>query len=762
MENYKKSQPSIKKNSTKKQSSSSPVMTMIENPLSNFTDEQWKELISNLGNNSKEKIIEIFDSLDDILRKYDPKNLIAILSGYGLTVGEGDDGVPSKESSGELTQAHVELIQALMLQIPENEFGGYPVTPDVVQKVWEQLIEISRAYKFSRLNVEQLESTKTDMATNLVQEWFRSHTQMVRNWGFHSQVVTISKEIFSHFDELIHYRLGFSASNAIDVFKLLIDLVEDRLSERLKILSELWSVKKPYDMLVKYHELIGQGKAEADRYAENFDISKIPHKNLFSMLLSHYDLRMPDIYFVDSGEIALQLNLEKNIIDNVLSHFSYTFGELSNEKKEFFFLDNPVWKKPIISLEEGYYCPMPQLFFSFVLNTLGEIVEEIDKNALHTRQADYLEAKIEEIVKRKFPESQVVSSVKWSLDGIQYETDLIAFIDSHAIIIEAKARKISRPALRGAPDRIKRHLEEILIKPSKQSYRLEQRLQDLRVQDSSNDSLLAKLPVDIHSINKVLRVSVSLEDFATLQVNLKIFDDTGWIPQDFVSCPTMNIADFEILFDFLEHPVQIIHYLQRRTELEGKFTFGCERDYMGLYIDTLLNVGNMVSDNQAIIDISGMSEPLDKFYMSKDQGIAIDKPKPKISPFFKKIFSKLEERAVPQWTEIGCILNYFPPDDQNKLMKLIKDLSKKVNKTWQVEGHQNIAVYVPPESSEYALAVVLFKNENRNKRHEFVENASFLGLEPEHVRYCVVIAINIDNDEIPYQYIAVVEKGDIK
>ena len=758
MENYKKSQPSIKKNSAKKQSSSSPVMTMIENPLFNITDEQRNELISKLGKNSKEKIIEIFNSLDDILRKYDPITLIAILSSYGLTVGVGAAGVPSEESSGGLSQAHVEFIQALTLQIPENELGGTPPPPDIIQKVRDLLIEISRAFNFSRWNVEQLESTKTEMATNLVQEWFRSHTQMVRNWGFHSQVVIISKEIFVHFDELIQNRLGFSASNAIDVFKVLIDSVEVRLSERLNILRELKSVKKPYDMLVKYHELIGQGKAEADKYAENFDISKIPHENLFIMLLSHYDLGMPDIYFIDSSELVLQLNIEKNIIENVLSHFSFKFGELSNEKKEYFFLDNPVWKKPIISSEKGYYCPMPQLFFSFVLNTLDEIVEEIDKSALHKRRADYLEAKIEEIVKKRFPESQVVSGVEWLLDGTQYETDLIAFIDSHAIIIEAKSQKISRPALRGAPDRIKKHLKEILIKPSLQSYRLEQKLHDLRVQDSSNDSLLAKLPVDIHSINKVLRVSVSLEDFATLQVNLKIFDDTGWIPKDFVPCPTMNLADFETLFDFLEHPVQIIYYLLRRSELEGKFTFGCERDYMGLYIDTLLNVGNMVSDNQAIIDISGMSEPLDKFYRSKDQGIAIDKPKPKISPFFKKIFSKLEERAVPQWTEIGCILNRFPPDDQNKLMKLIKDLSKKVNKTWQVEGHQNIAVYVPPESSEYALAVVLFKNENRNKRHEFVENASFLGLEPEHVRYCVVIAINIDNDEIPYQYIAVCRK----
>jgi len=467
---------------------------------------------------------------------------------------------------------------------------------------------------------------------------------------------------------------------------------------------------------------------------------------------------MSENYFIDSEVLSKQLNLDQDIVDNVLGHFSYGFGDLSGEKKEYFFLENPVWKKPIISSDNGYFCVIPQLFFSFVLNAMDEIVEGIDKKSLHDRRACYLESKIEEIVKTRFPESQVVSGLKWNMGEAQYETDLIAFIDSHAIIIEAKSQKISRPALRGAPDRIKRHLEEILIEPGIQSHRLEQKLNELRVQDKPNDSILTKIPVNIHSINKVLRVSVSLEDFATLQTNLRLFNNTGWVPNDFQPCPSMNLADFETLFDFLEHPVQIIHYLLRRSELEGKYKFmGDELDYMGLYITTLMNIGNMIGDGKAEFIISGMSEPLDKYYMSKDQGILIDKPQPKVSPLFKKIFRKLEERSTPRWTEIGCILNRFHPDDQIKLVRYIKDLSKVVNRTWQTEGHKNIAIYEPPESSEYALAVVLFKEENRDRRYEFIDHASVQGLEPGHVRYCLVIAINIDNDDLPYHYIALAE-----
>ncbi|MDZ7641448.1 MAG: hypothetical protein U5J62_05420, partial [Desulfurivibrio sp.] len=120
--------------------------------MSGLTDEQRKGLIVKLGRNGKDKVVEIFESLNDILRQYDPITLISILSAYGLTVGAGDGGVQSKESSGGLNQAHVELFQALSLQIPENELGALPVTPDIVQKVWDQLIEISHAFKFSRSN----------------------------------------------------------------------------------------------------------------------------------------------------------------------------------------------------------------------------------------------------------------------------------------------------------------------------------------------------------------------------------------------------------------------------------------------------------------------------------------------------------------------------------------------------------------------------------------------------------------------------------
>ena len=246
--------------------------------------------------------------------------------------------------------------------------------------------------------------------------------------------------------------------------------------------------------------------------------------------------------------------------------------------------------------------------------------------------------------------------------------------------------------MRGAPDRIKKHFKEIYIDPSVQSFRFAEKIKELIENPDTNDPLIDKLPIDISKINKVIRVSVSLEDFATLQTNLKLFEDTGWLPDGYESCPSTNLADFETIFDLLEHPVQILHYLERRSIIQKQYNLmGDELDYLGLYLSTFLALGNF-SDyaTDHVINISGMSDSIDSYYQAKDAGVSIQKPKPKTSKLFTEIFKQLEKRSTPRWTEIGCILNMYVPEDQIQLSNMIKSLSKRVHHTWQQVGHKNM------------------------------------------------------------------------
>ncbi|RYY02158.1 MAG: hypothetical protein EOO53_14075 [Gammaproteobacteria bacterium] len=756
--NHRANRSDKKKIENKRASQNSDVyLRHMKNPLSHLSPEDREELIATLAANGKEKTSELFQYFNEAFRKHDPLLMISIASSYALTVPIGKNGVASKESSSPLNQSHVEMLQSIILRIPENERGRGVVTPQIAQEIQEKLAELMDAFNFSRMNSANLHLDKAEFAIAGIQELIRSHTQTVRNWGFYSQVVSISKELYSPFDVSLNQHFGFSATNAIDVFKSVILITENRLSERMAFLSDLRKIKEPYKLILKYHEDIGQGKEEADKFFRDIYKKGMSNKTLFFLFSAHHDLRLPAYFLISESEVADSVGVDPEVVQKVLSYFSYEFGELSENKVEHLFLDNPVWEKPVIHVNNKFFCPIPQLFFSFILHNFDTLVEQVDKGALHRRRANYLETKIEEIVKTKFHESQVVSGMKWTFDNILYETDLIACIDSHLIIIEAKSQTISPTALRGSSPRIKKHLEEILISPAIQSYRLEKRLNELRQEDNPQDPIINALPINIKNIHKILRVSVSLEYFSSLQSNLHLFEDTGWFPEGFSGCPSMNIGDFETLFDLLDHPVQIIHYLTRRAELQNQIPMlGDELDYMGMYVKNLLNFGRQ-NHKESKIFISGMSEAIDIFYMSRDQGVVIPKPQPNTSTLFRKIFEKLESRKTPRWTEIGCILNRFSPVDQHKLTNEIRNLENIVHRRWHIEGHKNIIIYYPPSWSEYSLAVVLVKNENVKSSQDFIQNALFEGLKPQHVTYCLILVINIDRPDIPYHYIGLAE-----
>ena len=290
-------------------------------------------------------------------------------------------------------------------------------------------------------------------------------------------------------------------------------------------------------------------------------------------------------------------------------------------------------------------------------------------------------------MERRFPVSSVKRNFKWAEDGKTYETDLIAFIDSFALVIECKSGKVTPPALRGAPDRLRRHIQELLIDPNLQSLRLKKRLEFLSSHPNEADPIRDDIGYDLARVRKVVRVSVCLEDFGWIQSSLMQLKDTDWLPTDFTPCPTMNLADFETIFDLLEHPVQILHYLMKREVMEASFDYlGDELDLLGLYLTTLLDISDVEPDVE--LTFTGMSARLDTYYNSLDAGVRLEKPRPAISPLFASIFSQLEQRGVARWTEMEVALNMFSPDDQRRITKMLAKLERRVRRNWKREGAQ--------------------------------------------------------------------------
>ena len=60
----------------------------------------------------------------------------------------------------------------------------------------------------------------------------------------------------------------------------------------------------------------------------------------------------------------------------------------------------------------------------------------------------------------------------------------------------------------------------------------------------------------------------------------------------------------------------------------------------------------------------------------------------------------------------------------------------------------------PNPNSKFSLCYIYFNNQTIDQRYKFVEAGSAMALEPEHVKHCLVIAKNIDDDTRAYDFIA--------
>ena len=726
-----------------------PTFHVSPNPFEGLSDDQRRLAIEEIAKNSDEKYQEALSNLRAILRRHNPLLVLSHMSCYGLSVGVGETtGITKLDSDFEIFPFHVEILQALSLQIEPRELSGDPFGPDVHMQVWNNVKTLCDMHYFRRLSPARIDLPDDEKTVAHAQERIRGATQAVRNWGYHSQVKRIARELYRPFNaELLEAR-GFSASDIFDVFESMVSEVEFRQTAHVKALAGVFgsSGTDRHRLVENYHTLIGLGKEEAERFVEHVNVEETPLDGIRAMVIAHYSLRLPHVYTFTAAELAESLGLDEDRVSAILDEYALGWGALNGYETEHLYLSNPVWEKLLVNLGDGeYFCVLPANFFSFVIPCMEAVLSPFAAT-VSDRRAEYLESKVAEIVERQFPTSNTLRNFKWVEDGKTYETDLIVFIDSFALVIECKSGKVTPPALRGAPDRLRKHIQELLIDPNLQSSRLKTRIEFLSSNPTAKDPFRQEIGYDLSKVRKVVRVSVCLEDFGTMQSSLKQLEDTGWLPTDFVPCPTMNLADFETVFDVLEHPVQILHYLMKREAVETSVGYlADELDLLGLYLTTLLDIGDV--EREVELSLAGMSARLDAYYNSLDAGVTLAKPQPAISPLFASIFSQLEQRNPAGWTEIGVALNMFSPDDQNRITKRLAKLEKRVHRSWRTPGHENMLILIPSKASSYALAYVMFKDGNAGERRHFMEHAAATALQTDHVLTVVVIGKNIDGDD---------------
>lgn len=744
----------------KKQKKKHDGLFVAKHPFSGIDPKLVREAVRNMAIKKSEEFPGLLDKLLKKFRAKNPLHLIAVVSAYGLSAGVTDQGV-QKRHSPKIEQHHVELMQAILLSIPEQELSFSAASPHDVQEIIDTLPPLAEAFQQRRLVEIANEMDLEERTAAGLQERLRLHTQVVRNWGYFSQVIEISTELYSALDKPFEKALGFSASDLISVAQHIVKALEARQNERWKRLRIIFKERSIRQMVRRYYA--AQPGIEGD--PEDF-IKEIPAgtppEAVFSRLMAHSDIELPRMALFLPKEIAAETSLSEEKITAMLNAIALPPGGLEGENIEHFFLSNPIWRTPFIKLGNSFFCSIPQSFFSHIHEVMKGLADKAGlKEALETRRSEYLETKVAALLRRTLPKARLLSNIKWRIGAQEFETDHLTIVDRTVLIIEDKSAALSGPGLRGAPDRLKRHIRDLVFAPSEQSARLEALIMSAKSGDTNAQQSLAHLDIDVSKVDQVARISVTLDDFSMICSAEDELKDAGWIPKELELATTLNIADFQLVSEILPADYYFLHYFIERQRIQKKLhLFADEIDMLGFYLETGFNVGDM-EKKKAMIALTGMSGVIDHYYNSLDAGVTLEKPAPKSSAYYKKLLDAISEVGFDKWTLAAVdLLRAASHTEQKQLERWLEKIRNNVRRKWRDPGHDCSVVLIPPEQRETAIVFHMFPQQLAAQRREHGRSLVEKGLDASGRKRCILISRNIDKWDDPYVAITIAHSID--
>ncbi|MFZ0034330.1 MAG: hypothetical protein WAK60_05020, partial [Sedimentisphaerales bacterium] len=664
-----------------------------------------------------------------------------------------------KKKTNSLDQPHIELAQALALAIlPGHVASDQIATPDFVQEIWEALIAVERSFHFKRLSEVSSSSDRQQKATLYLQEHVRLNTQLVRNWGCFKYFREMLVKLYEPLDVLYKNEAGINATDLVKVFDYLVRRGDRIINKHWSCFRPVATAKSLKDAVKIYCETHPHPNESPSQILEKLTTLKVSLEEAKSILMGHADLSLPEKLFFTTQELVDNLGIDPSQIRSGLSKLSLVPGDLSGINPEYLFLDNPVWRKPVIKLAyDRYFCLLPQMFFNNAFDIFNELgISDKARVLISNRRAEFLEKEIATLMQSSFPEYPSFPNLKWADDA---ETDYLIKIDSVLIIVEAKSGSVSRPALRGKPERIRRDVKELIVEPAIQSQRLVNEIFSLKSRLNDDPKLTTIFPFDVRDIQKIIRLSVTIEDFASVQSNLAALRDAGLIDIDIKLAPTITLADLQIVLDILE-PISVkVHYLARRNELEAlkASLFAGEMDLLGLYLENGLNIDASLKEFSKM-QLINMSKAIDEYYIALDYGVNPKKPFRKCTRWWIDILKSIQARVNDRWLETSLILLDVPVDEQVRIERNFKKLKKNVKKNWRDPNHMNSVVGILPRHGAHALVFFAFRQRHNDSRLKLIENLAVSVIAENNVSSCLVLAVNIDRPRYPYNLISVFDR----
>ncbi len=699
-------------------------------------------------------------SLAEWFERYDALHLLAYCCAY--FVCHHPDVDPEANGEIEFYPHYLEILQAFSL-MRERSLSAKPLGPDA-QELLDLMNSIGEAASIRgfkpNANRREGENERNHVLLNM-----RIQTMAVRNPGYPHHIRQIAIELAERI------RDDFIDVHAIDPVKLvdslfhLKEVVLERLEEHFGRISHAFretSYRKVASAYVK--SFPGVQDFDADRL---FSFSGRDLDSFKAVLLYYSDMMLGDCFVFTADDLLDVYGkcADREVVRNLIERLSFEFGDLRDYNKEWVLLNNPVWERPFIKLDDdAYFLALVGHIPHYISGLLEGLVRDdpVLEKKYRAKKAKYLEDEVERLFRAGFPDGKFYRGSMWDDgQGDKGENDLTMVIGSVAIVVEAKSGSLSAPAQRGAPKRFANTVRDLIVAPAEQASRFIRILEKTQGPNSFVTRSGSENKIDVSNVRYFLPLTVTMEQFGLVS-NMLDLAESGFTDRKISELPqVVSLTDLMVIFEILDLQSEKVHYFFRRRELGARVELhGYEMDILAFYLDRGFNVDEVEFSEDCSIGLVSASKRLDPYFVGEQLGIAADKPGLRLTQWWARILQRLDTGISEDRLDAALVLLNVPYDDQKKLERQFTKLSRRVGRNGGEEPRTWVELLTVPSERQFCVALYPYFSAFREKRDTVIDD--FLQQDNAHQsRGAVCIGVNLDDGDAPYSVVVVASQPNL-
>jgi len=674
-------------------------ISQSEDPFEGMSGPERATAIAEFAKAHSETFSRSLERLKEICRPYNLFQLLAHFAYYDQIVvdAEKDDAVyqPAEQSG-------TELLQALVLQESEDDLSFQLDTPPPIKVLLEAnrlLRGITMSFAFKRYG-SLTGATKRERGLS---ETVRSYTAVARNEGFPSQIRRTMTELVAPLDSAFKKKRGLKLTCLAAMLWNAAELVGKRINDDFQQRRAILGLKNPTAIVEEFLKVNCPDQVTAETFRAGMSRANMSRREIQLYLTTLWDTANFKLFWlsIEDWIACYPEQIERTHIEWVLSLWSLSLGSLEAENPEDFFLENPVWAKPIINIGAGQFLlAIPGLVQSFgqqlleaVIKTESQLWEKYQSKV----RPKYLEAFVARLLTRALPSAKVLGGVVWldPVSGKRFETDLFIICETHALIVECKSGRFTGRARRGDTACLENEIGKLIAEPTLQGQRFAEFLSKANGRVEVKDASGAKHMFEAKQFLRISRINVTMDCLGPVGIQGRMLREAGMVSKDLQPAATFHLHGLEHIVEILDRPAFLFHYLHRRAEIEAAIDLiSTEENLLAMYLATGFDLGEIEGAESKVLAVSTMAGELDPYFWGEELDRPIPKPKRRLTKWWEDILLCMERHAIFGWMESSYCLLSVGYERQKRFEQGVKKMLKDVKSNWHKPEHKNVCFLV--------------------------------------------------------------------